>query len=98
MGDGRGKGRGTGVPITFGCVKCRSTIGARRVSHVEATGRTKPVYGKRGRNRPPRSTGTYYEYRCIVCGHVGWSRHVDVERSFQLGRWRVRMDVNFGGV
>lgn len=78
---GRGKGYGTGSPISFLCAKGRREdwrSNTRYHTHnVKLTGRTKPRPhdGRRG----ARTTDTYREYQCS-CGHVGWSAHVDLTR------------------
>ncbi len=77
-----GSNAGTGWPITVRCAKCKvgrdwrndSTCGTRLVR----TGRTKPY---RGYNLGVRGLATFHEYRCLVCKHVGWSRHVDIARK-----------------
>lgn len=72
------KGSGTGAPICFRCAKCktRSTIrSAKRGMNVLRTGKTRPA-GCRGQ----RMLAVASQYRCLDCGHEGWSRHVDVAR------------------
>ena len=80
---------GTGQPIYFRCARCRRTA-ARLNPHprepspfsggfaVELTGRVRPVKPGHG---GARVTFTRREYRCKHCGHVGWSRHADLERA-----------------
>ena len=41
---------------------------------IVRTGRTKP---NPSRNIGPRTLNTLHEFEC-QCGHVGWSRHVDI--------------------
>lgn len=79
-------GRGTGVPITFGCAKCRLSRapyeGSRSViAPVTRTGRTKKLSKPQRTNGPPRTLRERHEYRCTQCGHVGWTRHVDILRA-----------------
>jgi hypothetical protein len=79
-------GSGTGQPIFFRCAVCRKTStihSARRGMRYETTGRVRGLTG--GQRRQPsqgRIANVSYEYRCLDCGHTGWSRHKDVERKF----------------
>ena len=72
---GRGKGRGTGVPIFFKCGVCRN-----KRARWSLTGKRRPLYGRAAFNCPPRSMLYQVQYLCNACGHVGWSRHSDCER------------------
>lgn len=78
-----GTNAGTGQPLTFRCSKQRSQVvypdkyGGRFPDgheNIVRTGRARLV-GYPG----VRSLGTAWQYRC-ECGHVGWSKHVDVLR------------------
>ncbi len=75
---------GPGSPITFMCAKCRSTLqpdrNRGRSDRVELTGRERPYRSSGYSARGIRSTGVAREYRCLDCGHVGWSAHVDLAR------------------
>jgi len=51
---------------------------SNRGTHLVRTGRTR-LY--RGGNRGIRGLAAFHEYRCLVCKHVGWSRHVDIARK-----------------
>lgn len=71
-------GRGTGWPLTLRCAKCKVgrdwRAGSTYDTELVRTGRTKPYNGgNRG-----RGLATFHEYRCVRCGHIGWSRHHDV--------------------
>lgn len=85
---GGGRGCYAGQPLSFACSKCRKSRGfynheTRRSSHH--IGRH---YMLTGKTRKQRSQGsnvhhwpdTAYQYKCLGCGHVGWSRHPDVQR------------------
>jgi len=80
-------GRGTGVPIYFGCAKCRLSMsphasrGERLLTRVTRTGRTRPLRGPQRTNGPPRTLREQHEYKCTGCGHIGWSRHIDMLQS-----------------
>jgi ribosomal protein S27E len=77
-----GTNAGTGQPLTFRCAKCK--VGRRwyessedRVGcNVEATGKTR---GKIRERHWGRMLSYYVQYRCLDCGHVGWSRHHTME-------------------
>ena len=64
-------GTGTGYPLTFRCAKCR------RYQFV-VTGKTKPLSARQRGMGHPRATNRRHEYKCLSCGHVGWSRHSDM--------------------
>ncbi len=86
-----GTNAGTGQPMWFQCGKCRlaggpywrlDTSSGRRMrsmgksDRIELTGRTRAA--PQG-NAFGRSTTRRREFKCLDCGHVGWSRHVDLE-------------------
>ena len=70
-------GTGTGSPAYFQCPKWRrqfhETRGRPHV--VELTGRE----GKPRKYSTPRHGKIPREFRCLTCGHVGWSYHNDLE-------------------
>ena len=71
-----GANNGTGQPYWFRCSVCRRH-GQRDhgwMGGVELTGRKRPHRGKSG----ARNSHIDREYRCLDCGHVGWSCHVDL--------------------
>jgi hypothetical protein len=84
------RGAYAGQPLTFRCAKCRSTL----VAHL--LGRGLNVAGLRfrltGRTCKLKSRGVNhhhwgdvaYEYVCLDCKHIGWSRHPDVARRYEL--------------
>ena len=74
-----GSNNGTGWPLTVRCAKCKvhGSYSARGTLLVR-TGRARPY---RGGNKGARGLLTFHEYRCLVCKHVGWSRHVDIARK-----------------
>ena len=85
---GRGKGIGTGVPLTFRCAKCKvgrdyqspRSWDQEKGTHYVATGLTKPMPWYRGRS-PIRRAKQLTQYRCLICGHIGWSSHSDMDRA-----------------
>lgn len=72
------------TPSLFRCHQCRRTDGAwgpksRKGWHtrVELTGKTKA----KGLGRcSMRTSQASRQYRCLDCGHVGWSTHKELER------------------
>jgi len=70
-----GTSHGTGQPIRFRCSACRRRFGSITGYKVVRTGRTRPKDDGRATRR---SLNTEHEYKCLHCGHVGWSRHVDI--------------------
>lgn len=71
-------GGGTGMPYVFRCAKCRvcrPTCSPARGRNVVATGKRRPNNGHVGY----RSMKVFVQYRCLVCDHVGWTKHTDAE-------------------
>lgn len=52
-----------------------------RIDRVELTGRKKRVRVL----EPSRSDMYAREYKCLDCGHVGWSRHTDLQHKEERG-------------
>lgn len=76
---------GTGCPLILRCSKCKKHRDWRRNEYprLEATGRTKV----RGKVRcPSRKADVKVEYRCLDCGHVGWSNHSDAGRLLKSSK------------
>lgn len=79
-----GSNAGTGQPISFRCSQCRRSKYRRMEGHgsvfrVQLTGKKREL--KRG---GVRSSYHSRQYVCADCGHVGWSRHKDLERKAAL--------------
>jgi rubredoxin len=81
-----GRGVYAGQPLSFTCAKCRLTREHfERFEHSTDIGRR---FERTRRTRRQLSQGSNmhrwgnvaHEYRCLDCGHVGWSRHPDVAR------------------
>jgi hypothetical protein len=74
-----GSNNGTGQPNWFRCSKCRSTVRGGHhcgfANDVELTGEQRPHRSKKG---GARITHIDRQYRCLSCGHVGWSCHVEL--------------------
>lgn len=73
---------GTGYPLTLRCAKCkvrRSDRDHECGTHLAATGRTRPIPSSQFGRGHPRALQYQAEYRCLDCGHVGWSRHRTME-------------------
>jgi len=75
---------GTGRPVHFRCARCRKLggHGSRYGFEYEATGRVRQLTGAQRSCGGRRVAHVRYEYRCLECGHTGWSRHTDVERKW----------------
>jgi len=74
-------GGGTGQPHTFRCSKCRLRRTGRPrgyVHEVDPTGRVRSSNTGIG---GPCVAGSRYQYRCTCCGHLGWSRHLQLARK-----------------
>ena len=75
---------GAGYPLTFRCAKCK--VGRdwrnadRRGLNYEVTGRSR----KPKRLGGVRCASYEVEYRCLDCGHVGWTKHIDAAGKFAL--------------
>jgi len=83
---GRGKGSGTGYPLTFNCFRCRRSVNGciggfvSYCRHAQVrTGRVRPLSRPQQSKGHPRVLRERHEYRC-TCGHTGWTRHADVLR------------------
>ena len=85
-----GTSAGTGRPLHFQCSKCRLrkwshslsepsewTQRRGRVGHVKLTGKRRELFDG---NAGCRNSEWSFQYKCHDCGHVGWSRHTDLER------------------
>lgn len=76
-----------GGPYWFQCSACRLAKGAvyeRTTARQRDSGRTNRVEltGRKRETRileSQRSDTHTREYRCLDCGHVGWSRHTDLK-------------------
>lgn len=92
-----GASNGTGRPFYFRCSNCRKGFGVLRFVtrdcvHQSPRGYVDGQlcgYGKTLTERVRESTGQIgmrnspytYEYKCACCGHVGWSKHSDLEHA-----------------
>lgn len=90
-------GPGTGSPLTFRCAKCKVGRDWRNHDHagenVEATGRVKPLTPRQfGVGRGIRSLRYRAEYRCLDCGHVGWSSHETMKGLLRQAGYEVVFD------
>lgn len=76
-----GANNGSGWPMFFRCSLCRREN--RITGGFTLTGKTRPY---KGGNKGVRGSMTFYQYRCRVCEHVGWSRHKDLEHRAEHER------------
>ncbi len=80
---GGGRGCYAGQPLSFACAKCR-----KHPLFFDRRDRFGRNWETTGKTRKQLSAGSNYhgwgriayQYRCLDCKHVGWSRHPDVER------------------
>lgn len=74
-----GTNGGTGQAFSFRCSKCRKLgkqFSTGYVDKVVLTGRKKDM--KHMGNAHGRTDRYAREYRCLDCGHCGFSRHIDL--------------------
>lgn len=78
-----GSNGGSGYPNTLRCTKCKTGsdwkkrptgLGTRLVR----TGRVKPLAKSQEGYGNARAIHERVEYRCLDCGHVGWTRMSDI--------------------
>lgn len=82
---------GVGNPLTFCCWNCRrnnrkfeNPIPDGRIDQVLIIGKTRKNHALLGREASsPRMRKIRVQYRCLDCGHVGWSAHVDLVNRFE---------------
>lgn len=85
-----GSNAGSGQPSQFQCFRCRRAKGALfgtmswsfhqergGFTRVSLTGKIRP---RRGRTSLGTMSREDRQYQCHDCGHVGWSRHSDLEK------------------
>lgn len=77
----------------FGCRMCRG-VGHKVPKFARAYGgrafeATGNMRNKRGSRVPVTNTyqrGKQYQFRCLGCGHVGWSSHQEVREKYEALR------------
>jgi len=82
-----GRSSGAGHPHTLRCAKCKIGRWPRggTDTDLEATGKTRPLYYRRGFSHTARIGKQCVQYRCRTCGHVGWTQHMDGDRLTKRG-------------
>lgn len=82
-----GTNAGTGKPLHLKCAQCkkqtkRTWLSGGRIIYTSLTGRLVRTGKVRGEPKPYgshlRMLGEHHQYECLDCGHVGWTRHVDI--------------------
>lgn len=74
-----GANNGTGQPLHFLCARCRRFDRARRWGwKTVRTGLVKPLAASQRGCGGVRVLQKRVQYKCLQCGHVGWTRHKDV--------------------
>jgi len=86
-------GAGTGYPYTLRCAKCKRGRDWRSLretpdTRLEATGRVKRLRGQ----GLTRCVPYLAEYRCLRCGHVGWSKHEAMKGLLKKAGFEVVFD------
>lgn len=71
---------GPGSPLTFYCAKCRLSLWKLKYEALGLEKYEPHGYGRNIVRTGRRSLHEQHEYRCLDCGHVGWSRHTDIVR------------------
>lgn len=82
---------GTGQPVSFRCPKARRDRGFPGLGSVHAAGGPRVKLTGERRRSYSRYAGSggrsdinfCYQFRCLDCDHVGWSRHIDIARRFK---------------
>ena len=76
---------GKGRPVRFECAKCRKDPTRAGIpDDVEPTGRVRRLSPSRGKHDRGIGVALYEtEYKCLYCGHIGWSRHSTLARRQQ---------------
>lgn len=75
-----GNNNGSGQPNNLRCAKCKRGH-VRGLGHkLRATGHTRPLPPSLEGRGGIRVMNQQAEYECLDCGHVGWSRHKDMQR------------------
>lgn len=88
-----GSNAGTGQPICYLCPKCRAKPGGERGRRWSPTGQVKPL--SRSQKRcGGRTVNFRMQVVCLECGHLGWSRHIDVARRLQRDFISVTVDTD----
>lgn len=83
-----GRSAGTGQPIWVKCPVARRTVGVGPFTHgpksnLKLTGRRRHRFSRLAGSGGRSDTRFIYEFQCLDCGHVGWSRHIDIARRFK---------------
>ena len=79
-----GSNAGTGYPISLKCAKCRKT-GADRCGRDTGPSLRRyigshPLAKSQRGNGNPRALQYRIKIRCLKCGHIGLTRHIQAER------------------
>lgn len=69
---------GPGIPLTFRCAKCKVGRTYQGIN-LEATGKSR----KRSDHDFGRIGKRHVQYKCLDCGHVGWSKHIEANRLLE---------------
>lgn len=76
-----GTNAGTGYPLTFRCAKCKRGNWRDHTRGLNYTIIARRRHNKRGLLM--RCDREYeYRYRCLDCGHEGWTKHDNATRAW----------------
>ena len=79
---GRGKGVGTGYPLTFRCTECKKGDWRRSSRGTNYEVITQVESEKHGQLVRQDRQFKYF-YKCLDCGHTGWTRHTDAAQVWK---------------
>jgi len=96
-----GTNAGTGIPLHLRCAKCKvrrpwRNPGDHTGMNLEATGRVKSLTVRESHRQNARTLPYKAEYRCLDCGHTGWSKHDDM--AHLLRRKGIQVHVRDGAM
>ena len=79
------RGAYAGQPLSFRCSKCKKGYDHKREHNcgmnIHTTGKLrKQAPGGMNYHHWPHHA---YQYKCLDCGHIGWSRHPSVQRIYR---------------
>jgi hypothetical protein len=88
---------GPGQPLNARCSQCRRRDSGRKaLEHMRGVGTLNRMQLTGRRRYRPNGIGGrvdvfwVYEYQCLDCRHVGWTRHIDVALRWRPSVFRVQ--------
>lgn len=74
-----GSNAGTGHRLSARCYRCAMRSRGKGYSLIRTGRKRERITGNNASGRV--DPNFQYEYRCNHCGHVGWSRHIDLQEK-----------------